>query len=131
MSQMQPGSNRAVRPREGWRNILESRDCGEAQLQQGHLYEASYHNRPLLRLVYNHPDNAITVRCLLCEVKSLALDSFQDYPMIGIVKVSAIRITVPMNTGRILNHLATEHQEDLGKVDDLDFFNCILDCCNL
>ncbi len=84
-----------------------------------------------LRLVYNHQDNAITVRCLRCAVKSLAMDSFQDYPMIGIVKVSAIRITVPMNTGRILNHLATHHQEDLDGVDDLDLFNCLLDCCNL
>lgn len=130
MSQAQ-SSNRAVRPRAGWSNILTSRDCGEAQLNQGRLYEASYHDRPLLRLIYNHLDNAITVRCLLCDVKSLAMDSFEDYPMIGIVKVSAIRITVPMNTGRILTHLATEHQEDLDNVDDVDFFNCILDCCNL
>jgi hypothetical protein len=131
MSQTPPSSNRAVRPRAGWRNILASQDCGEAQLQQGHLYEASYHNRPLLRLVYNHQDNTITVRCLLCNMKSLALDSFQDYPMIGIVKVSAIRMTVPMNTGRILHHLATAHDEDLGKVDDVDLFNSILDCCHL
>jgi hypothetical protein len=51
--------------------------------------------------------------------------------MIGHVEVSAIRLTLHMDTGRILNHLATEHGEDLGSVDDEGFFNSILDCCHL
>ncbi len=137
MSQKQPGPRRSITPRAGWSNIFASRDCGEAQFDQGRLYEASYQNRPMLRLVYS-PRNyeltgraVITVRCVLCGVKSRALDSFQDYPMIGTVDVSTIRLTLTMSTERTLNHLATEHHEDLGGVDDADFFNSILDCCDL
>ena len=137
MSQQQPRPHRSIKPRRGWRNILASQACGDAQFNQGHLYEASYQNRPILRLVYNPADYeltgraAVTVRCILCGVKSRALDSFEDYPMIGTVDVSTMRLTLKMSTERILNHLATEHDEDLGSVDDFDFFNCILDCCNL
>ena len=131
MSEKQPTSNRSIQPREGWSNAFTSEDLGEAPFQQGHIFQAHYQDRPVLRLIYNQLDNAITVRCALCEKKALALDSFEDYPMIGIIKVSAIKLTLTMNTGRILNHLSKEHSEDLGGVDDLDFFNSALDCCNL
>ena len=137
MSQKQPTPHRSITPGAGWSNIFASQDCGEAQLNQGRLYEASYQNRPMLRMVYNPRDYeltgkaVITVRCVLCGVKSRAFGSFQDYPMIGHVEVSAIRLTLEMDTGRIRNHLATQHEEDLGGVDDVDFFNSILDCCNL
>jgi hypothetical protein len=137
MNQKQPGPHRTITPRTGWSNIFASQDCGDAQLNQGRLYKASYHNRPMLRLIYNPKDYertgkaVITVRCVLCGVKSRAFDSFQDYPLIGTIDVSTIRRTLTMNTGRILNHLATQHQEDLGGVDDVDFFNSLLDCCHL
>ncbi len=135
MSQKQPGPRRSITPGADWSNIFDSQDCGEAQLNQGRLYEVSYHNRPILRLVHNPKDYeltgraVITVRCILCGVQSRALDSFQDYPMIGTIDVGTIRRTLTMSTGRILSHLATQHDEDLGGVDDADFFNSIVDCC--
>ena len=131
MSEKPATNNRVIHPGEGWQNIFASRDCGQSQFNQGRVYEASYGDRPVLHLVHVPVDNEIIVRCALCDVKSLAFDSFQDYPMIGIVKISARRMTLTMNTGRILNHLQTEHEERLGGVDDVDFFNSVLACCNL
>src|SRR5688572_11723995 len=137
MSQKKPGPQRSIQPREGWENIFTAQEMGEAQFSQGYVFEASYQNRPILRLVYNPKDHettgkaVVTVRCVLCGLQSRALDSFQDYPMIGSVEANAIRALLTMNTARILKHLATVHDVHLGGVDDLDFFNCILDCCNL
>ena len=51
--------------------------------------------------------------------------------MIGIVSVNATALLVPMNTPRILKHLAETHQETLDGIDDLEFFNSVLDCCDL
>ena len=137
MSQRQPGPQRSIQSREGWVNVLTARDMGEAQFGQGRLFEASYDGRPVLRLVYNPVDQeatgktVVTVRCVLCGLKSRALDSFEDYPMIGSVEANTIRPLLRMSTARILKHLAAEHDEHLGGVDDLDFFNAMLDCCNL
>ncbi len=137
MSEQQPGPRRSIQPGEGWSNLFTVQDCGEAQFNQGHLYEASYDNRPVLRLVYNIRDHeltgrsSVTVRCMLCGLKSQALGSFEDYPMIGTMDVNTIRPTLTMSTERILNHLATQHDENLGGVDDLDFFNSIMDSCDL
>jgi hypothetical protein len=137
MSHKQPGPQRSLQPRQGWRNIFISQACGDAQFHQGKLYEASYQHRPMLRLVYNPREHeltgrsAVSVRCMLCGVKARALDSFKDYPLIGTMDVNTIRPTLKMSTERILNHFATQHGEDFGGVDDLDFFNCIMDCCNL
>ncbi len=137
MSEKQAGPQRSITPREGWRNIFMSEDQGDAPMSQGLLYEASYHDRPILRLIYNPAHYAstgrsvITVRCVLCGLKSRAFDSFQDYPMIGHVDVHAIRRTLSMSTERIRNHLAAQHDEELGGVDDEDLFNSMLDCCHL
>jgi hypothetical protein len=137
MSQPQPGSQRSITPRAGWRNIFTAQAVGAAQFNQGNLYEASYQHRPLLRFVYNLRDyeltgrSVVTVRCVLCGVKPQARNSFEDYPMIGTIDVNTIRPTLKMSTERILKHLASQHGEDLGGVDDVDFFNSILDCCNL
>ena len=137
MSENQPAPPRSITPREGWQNIFESQDIGEAQFNQGRLYEVSYQGEPMLRLIYNPEDYVfkgsaiVTVRCLLCGLKSRALGSFEDYPMIGMIDVSTIRMTLTMSTGRVLNHLATQHDQNFGGVDDEDFFNSILDCCNL
>jgi hypothetical protein len=137
MSDKQTRPQRSIKPRAGWHNSLTAQACGEAQFNQGNLYEASYQNRPILRLVYNPRDHeltgrsVVTVRCMLCGVKSRAFDSFEDYPMIGTMDVNTIRPTLKMSTERILNHLAAQHGEDLGGVDDLDFFNSIMDCCDI
>ena len=137
MSDKQPSPLRSIKPREGWRNIFTARDCGEAQFNQGNLYEADYRDRTVLRLIYNPRDHevtgrsVVTVRCMLCGMQSRAMESFQDYPMIGTIDVKTIRPTLKMSTERILNHLANEHGEDLGGVSDLDFFNSVMDCCGL
>lgn len=137
MSEQQPSPQRSIKPRDGWSNIFTAQACGEAQFNQGDLYEASYQDRPLLRLVYNPRDHeltgrsVVTVRCMLCGVQSRAMDSFEDYPMIGTIDVKTIRPTLKMSTERILNHLATQHDENLGGVNDVDFFNCVMDCCGL
>lgn len=137
MSEKQKRPRRSIKPRDGWSNIFEAQDCGEALFGQGLLYEASYQNRPTLRMVYNPADfeltgkAVITVRCVLCGMSSRGLGSHEDYPMIGHVEVGAIRLTLHMDTGRILHHLATAHGENLGGVDDEGFFNSILDCCHL
>lgn len=137
MSDKQPGPPRSIHPREGWQNIFTVQASGEAQFNQGHFYEASYQDRPILRFVYNIKDHeltgrsAVSVRCMLCGMQSRALGSFEDYPLIGTMDVNTIRPTLKMSTERILNHLATQHGEDLGGVDDTDFFNSVMDCCNL
>jgi len=137
MSDKPTGVQRRIQPREGWRNIFTVQDCGDAQFNQGNLYEASYRDRPVLRLVYNPRDqeltgrSVVTVRCILCGMRSRAMASFEDYPMIGTMDVKTIRPTLKMSTERILNHLANEHGEDLGGVDDLDFFNSVMGCCGL
>ena len=137
MSDKPTGVQRRIQPREGWRNLFTVQDGGEAQFNQGHLYEASYRDRPVLRLVYNHKDqeltgrSVVTVRCMLCGLQSRAMNSFEDYPRIGTMDVQTIRPTLKMSTERILNHLANEHGEDLGGVDDLDFFNSVMDSCGL
>jgi hypothetical protein len=137
MSEKQTGPRRLIKPRDGWSNIFTAQDCGNAQFGQGRLYEASYQDRPILRLVYNSADfeltgkAVLTVRCVLCGISPRGLGSHDDYPMIGHVEVGAIRLTLHMDTGRILNHLATQHDEDLGGVNDEDFFNSVLDCCRL
>lgn len=137
MSENQPGPSRSITPREGWQNIFEAKDVGEAMFNQGRLYEVSYGGEPIIRLIYNPEDfvlkgsAVITARCILCGLKSRAMDSFEDYPLIGSVDVGTIRMTLTMSTGRIMHHLATQHDQDLGGVDDEDFFNSILDCCSL
>jgi ABC-type transporter Mla maintaining outer membrane lipid asymmetry permease subunit MlaE len=57
----------------------------------------------------------------------LALQSSATLDAFG----ARIRPTLKMSTERILNHLATQHDEDLGGVSDLDFFNSVMDCCGL
>ena len=137
MSDKQPGPRRSIKPQEGWINPLTSRDCGQAQLGQGLLYEASYQNRPCLRLIYNPRDYELTgkatiiVRCIHCGVQSQGLGSFEDYPMVGTIEVGTRKLTLKMSTERILNHLKDDHQENLDDLDDVDFFNAILDCCDL
>ncbi len=137
MSPTPKGPQRSIKPRDGWHNIFTVQAYGEAPHHQGNLYEASFRDRPTLRLIYNPRDYelmgraSITVRCMLCGLKTRALDSFEDYPMIGTVDVNTIRPTLKMSTERVLNHLAAQHDEDLGGVDDLDFFNSIMDCCDL
>ncbi len=137
MSEQPSGPQRSIKPREGWSNIFTTQDCGEAQFNQGNLYEASYRDRPVLRFIYNPRDHeltgrsVVTIRCMLCGIQPRAMDSFEDYPMIGTVDVKTIRPTLKMSTQRILSHLATEHDEDLGGVNDVDFFNSVMDCCGL
>lgn len=131
------GPKRSIQPRDGWRNIFTVQACGDAQLHQGDLYEASYRDRPTLRFVYNPKDfedtgrASVTVRCMLCGLKARAFDSFEDYPMIGVMDVNTIRPTLKMSTERILNHLAAQHDENFGGVDDADFFNSVMDGCGL
>ena len=51
--------------------------------------------------------------------------------MIGIISINATALLVPMNTPRIMRHLADRHEESLGGMDAVDFFNCLLDSCGL
>ena len=137
MRDKQPGPRRSIKPPDGWCNPLISRDCGEAQLSQGLLYEVCYQNRPLMRLIYNPKDYELTgkatilVRCIPCGVHAQGLGSFEDYPMMGTIEVGTRKLTLKMSTERLLNHLSEKHQEDLGGMDDIEFFNSILDCCHL
>ncbi len=137
MSEQQSSPQRSIKPRDGWSNIFTAKACGEAQFNQGLLYEASYQDRPVLRFIYNPRDYAVTgravvtIRCILCDIQPRAMESFEDYPMIGTVDVKTIRPTLKMSTERILNHLATEHDETLGGVNDVDFFNSVMGCCDL
>ncbi len=124
-------SNRVVFPPQGWQNTLEAEHVGPDRFGNGQMYDVSYRGEPLIRLVYDARDDEITVRCLLCPPQARAGGRFQDYRMIGIISINATALLVPMNTPRILKHLADVHGEDLGGIDDTDFFNCLLDCCEL
>ena len=124
-------SNRAVFPPAGWQNALDSEHVGPDRFGNGQMYNVSRDGSPLIRLIYDARDDQITVRCLLCEPVDQAGGRFQDYRMIGIVSVNATALLVPMNTPRITRHLADVHGETLGGIDDMDFFNSLLDCCEL
>ena len=84
-----------------------------------------------MRLVFDQRDDEITVRCLRCAEQSQAFGRFRAHPIIGIVSINATALLVPMNTPRIMRHLADTHDEMLGGIDDVDFYNCLLDCCGL
>ena len=124
-------SNRIVFPPAGWANSLTAEYIGTDQFGNGQVYDAAYHGDPLVRLIYDARDNEITVRCLRCDQQSQARGRFQAHPMIGIVSVNATALLVPMNTPRIIKHLADRHDVALPGIDDTDFYNCLLDCCDL
>lgn len=124
-------SNRVVFPLEGWQNSLQSEHVGPDRFGNGQMYDASLRGTPLIRLIYDPRDDQITVRCLRCDQRDQAGGRFQDYRMIGIVSINATALLVPMNTPRIMKHLADVHDENLDGIDDMDFFNCLLDCCEL
>ena len=124
-------SNRVVYPSEGWRNPLTAEYVGPDRFGNGQVYDARRDDAPLLRLVHDARDEEITVRCLRCEPRSQADGRFLAYRMIGIVSVNATTLLVPMNTPRIIRHLSDVHQETIGDISDLDFFNSVLDCCEL
>ena len=124
-------SNRVVYPPEGWTNSLETEYVGPDQFGNGEVYDVGYKGTALMRLIYDQRDEEITVRCLLCEPQLQAAGRFTAYPMIGIVSINATALLVPMNTPRITRHLADRHGETLGGMDDVEFFNCLLDCCGL
>ena len=124
-------SNRVVYPSEGWTNSLAVEFMGPDQFGNGEVYDAHAGGDPLIRLIYDERDEEITVRCLRCEQRSQAAGRFTAHPMIGIVSINATPLLVPMNTPRILRHLADRHEETLGGIDDVDFFNCLLDSCGL
>ena len=124
-------SNRAVFPPDDWQNSFESEHVGPDRFGNGQMYDASRNGSPLMRLIYDARDDEITVRCLRCDQQDQAGGRYQDYRMIGIVSVNATALLVPMNAPRIMRHLASVHDEDLGGIDDMDFFNCLLDCCEL
>ena len=124
-------SNRVVFPPEGWQNSFHSEHIGPDRFGNGQMYDASHAGTPLFRLIYDARDDQITVRCLLCDQQQQAGGRFQDYRMIGIVSINATALLIPMNTPRIMKHLADAHEEPLNGIDDVDFFNCLLDCCGL
>ena len=124
-------SNRVVYPPEGWTNSLAAEFMGPDQFGNGEMYDVHVGEDPLIRLIYDQRDEEITVRCLRCEQQSQAAGRFTAHPMIGIVSINATALLVPMNTPRILRHLADRHEETLGGIDDVDFFNCLLDSCGL
>ena len=153
---MPKASNRVVYPPEGWRNPLTAEYVGPDQFGNGQVYDARLSDAeqndagqndapsddarlndapsddaPLLRLVHDARDEEITVRCLRCPPRSQADGRFLAYRMIGIISVNATALLVPMNTPRIIRHLADAHQETIGSISDLDFFNSVLDCCEL
>lgn len=124
-------SNRIVFPPDGWANSLTAEYVGADQFGNGQVYDAQYNGAPLVRLIYDARDNEITVRCLRCEQQTQARGRFQAHPMIGIVSVNATALLVPMNTPRIIKHLEDRHDIALPNIDGADFYNCLLDCCNL
>ena len=134
-------SNRVVYPPEGWRNPLTAEYVGPDRFGNGQVYDtrlsdpvivdAPSDDAPLLRLVHDARDEEITVRCLRCPPRSQADGRFLAHRMIGIISVNATALLVPMNTPRIIRHLADAHQETLNSISDLDFFNSVLDCCEL
>ena len=124
-------SNRVVFPPEGWQNSFQSEYVGPDRFGNGQMYDVSLQGSPLMRLIYDARDDEITVRCLRCPQQDQAGGRFQDYRMIGIVSINATALLVPMNTPRIMKHFADVHDENLNGIDDMDFFNCLLDCCEL
>ena len=124
-------SNRVVHPPEGWQNTFDSESIGPDRFGNGQMYDASLNGKRLIRLIYDARDDQITVRCLRCDQQDQAGGRYQDYRMIGIVSVNATTLLVPMNTPRVMKHLADVHEENLGGIDDMDFFNSLLDCCEL
>ena len=124
-------SNRVVHPPEGWTNSLTAEYVGPDQFGNGEVYDAQFGGEPLVRLIFDQRDDEITVRCLRCEEQSQAFGRFIAHPMIGIVSINATALLVPMNTPRIMKHLAEVHEEPLHGIDGMDFFNCVLDLCGL
>ena len=124
-------SNRVVYPPEGWTNSLAAEYVGPDQFGNGEVYDVQIDGVPLIRLIYDARDEEITVRCLRCEPRPQAAGRFIAYPIIGIVSINATALLVPMNTPRIMRHLADQHGETLGGMNDVEFFNCLLDCCGL
>jgi len=124
-------SNRVVYPPEGWTNSLAAEYIGPDQFGNGEVYDARLDGEPFLRLIYDQRDEEITVRCLSCDQRAQPAGRFTAYPMIGIVSINATELLVPMNTPRIMRHLADRHEETLYGMDDMNFFNCLLDSCGL
>lgn len=124
-------SNRVIFPPEEWTNSFETEYVGPDRFGNGQMYDASFNGQPQFRLIYDARDEQITVRCVRCGLQDQAGGRFQDYRIIGIISVNATALLVPMNTPRIMKHLADVHGEPLAGIDDMDFFNCILDCCEL
>ena len=124
-------SNRVVYPRDGWSNALAAEYVGPDPFGNGEMYDAQRDGAPLIRLIFDPRDEEITVRCLRCAPQSQALGRFTAHPMIGIVSVNATALLVPMNTPRIMRHLSGTHGETWEGVDDMDFFNSLLDSCGL
>ena len=124
-------SNRVVYPPDGWQNSLVSEAIGPDRFGNGQMFDASLHDSAVIRLIYDARDDQITVRCLRCDQQDQAGGRYRDYRMIGIVSINATALLVPMNTPRIMKHLSDVHDVPLDGIDDLDFFNCLLDCCDL
>lgn len=124
-------SNRVVRPPEGWTNSLTAEYVGPDRFGNGEIFDARLGGEPLVQLIFDQRDDEITVRCLRCEEQSQAFGRFMAHPMIGIVSINATALLVPMNTPRIMKHLADVHEERLNDMDDMDFFNCLLDSVGL
>lgn len=128
---MPKDSNRVVFPAEGWTNSLAVEFMGTDRFGNGLVYDARYQGEPLMQLIYDARDEEITVRCLRCEQQEQAFGRFVAHPMIGIVSINATALLIPMNTPRIMKHLADVHDESLDGMDGLDLFNCLLDSCEL
>ena len=124
-------SNRVVYPPEGWTNSLTAEYIGPDRFGNGEVFDTQLGGEPLVQLIFDQRDDEITVRCLRCEEQSQAFGRFMARPMIGIVSINATALLVPMNTPRIMKHLADVHEETLNDMDGMDFFNCLLDSCGL
>ena len=124
-------SNRVVYPPEGWTNSLTAEYVGPDRFGNGEVFDARVGGELLVQLTFDQRDDEITVRCLRCEEQSQAFGRFMAHPMIGIVSINATALLVPMNTPRIMKHLADVHEETLNDMDDMDFFNCLLDSVGL
>lgn len=124
-------SNRVVYPPEGWTNSLTTEYVGPERFGNGEVFDARLDGEPLIQLIFDQRDDEITVRCLRCEEQSQAFGRFMAHPMIGIVSINATALLVPMNTPRIMKHLADVHEENLNDMDGMDFFNCLLDSVGL
>lgn len=124
-------SNRVVFPPEGWTNSLTTEFVGPEQFGNGLVYDTQYQGTALVRLIYDARDYEITVRCLRCDEQDQAFGRFRAHPMIGIISINATALLVPMNTPRIMRHLANTHDETIDNIDDFEFYNCLLDSCEL